>query len=43
MSNYFHKPENALKRAIELMSIPNSDEGVLKRTKRSALEMYVIL
>ncbi|KAF1313683.1 hypothetical protein FI667_g17098, partial [Globisporangium splendens] len=39
MSFFFQKPENALKRAKELMSIPNVDAGVLKRTKRSALEI----
>lgn len=39
MSHFFQKPENALKRAKELMSIPNVDAGVLKRTKRSALEI----
>ncbi|RLN96376.1 hypothetical protein BBJ28_00025139, partial [Nothophytophthora sp. Chile5] len=39
MSHFFQKPENALKRARELLSIPNVDAGVLKRTKRSALEI----
>ncbi|KAJ0400112.1 hypothetical protein ATCC90586_005133 [Pythium insidiosum] len=39
MSHFFQKPENALKRAKELMSIPNVDAAVLKRTKRSALEI----
>jgi translation initiation factor 3 subunit A len=38
MSHFFQKPENALKRAKELISITNSDAAVLKRTKRSALE-----
>ncbi|KAG6966692.1 hypothetical protein JG687_00004695 [Phytophthora cactorum] len=39
MSHFFHKPENALKRARELLAIPNVDAGVLKRTKHSALEI----
>ncbi|KAI9914018.1 hypothetical protein PsorP6_006764 [Peronosclerospora sorghi] len=39
MSHFFHKPENALKRARELLAIPNVDTGVLKRTKHSALEI----
>ncbi|KAF4319181.1 hypothetical protein JM18_004681 [Phytophthora kernoviae] len=39
MSHFFHKPENALKRARELLAIPNADAGVLKRTKHSALEI----
>ncbi|KAG1712967.1 hypothetical protein DVH05_000697 [Phytophthora capsici] len=39
MSHFFHKPENALKRARELLAIPNVDPGVLKRTKHSALEI----
>lgn len=33
-----HRPENALKRAKELLTIPNIDAGVLLRTKKSALE-----
>nr|CCA20335.1 eukaryotic translation initiation factor 3 subunit A putative [Albugo laibachii Nc14] len=38
MANLLHRPENALKRAKELLTIPNIDAGVLLRTKKSALE-----
>ncbi|OQR99399.1 eukaryotic translation initiation factor 3 subunit A [Thraustotheca clavata] len=39
MSHFFQKPENALKRANELLNTPNVDAGVMKRQKRSALEI----
>ncbi|OQR83727.1 eukaryotic translation initiation factor 3 subunit A, partial [Achlya hypogyna] len=39
MSHFFQKPENALKRANELLHTPNADAAVMKRQKRSALEI----
>ncbi|ETW06361.1 hypothetical protein H310_02640 [Aphanomyces invadans] len=39
MSHFFQKPENALKRANELLNTPNADAGVVKRQKRNALEI----
>ncbi|KDO22829.1 hypothetical protein SPRG_11588 [Saprolegnia parasitica CBS 223.65] len=39
MSHFFQKPENALKRANELLNTPNVDANVMKRQKRSALEI----
>ncbi|KAF0699950.1 Aste57867_9500 [Aphanomyces stellatus] len=39
MSHFFQKPENALKRANELLNTPNVDVNVLKRQKRDALEV----
>lgn len=38
MSYFFQKPENALKRARELLAVPTSDAGVRRRAKRAALE-----
>ncbi|GAB9471545.1 hypothetical protein Gpo141_00008751 [Globisporangium polare] len=39
MSFFFQKPENALKRAKELIAIPGMDANAIKRAKRSALEI----
>lgn len=39
MSFFIQKPENALKRAKELITIPGMDAAAVKRAKRSALEM----
>ena len=36
---WFQKPENALKRAHELVNMPNSDKEVVQRQKMSALEI----
>lgn len=38
---WFHKPENALKRANELISMPNTDPAVIRRSKTSALEILL--
>ena len=39
MSQFFQKPENALKRAHELVSMPNPSKEVVLRQKMSALEI----